>query len=141
MARVREWRRRSMGHRVRRAAVHLTAVVLAASGFVAIVASPASASVCNWYWQDKDPGSSQVINPVSGISGIAMRDGPQSYCGLITRVPWWNWVALDCFVHDGQNINGITTWSHVRYSNGGPVYQGWISDYYLSGLGSNFNCA
>ena len=129
-----------MGLSMRRLGVHLAAFVLAASGTLAAVASPASAA-CSWYWKDKDPGASQVVNPVSGFSGIAMRDGPWSYCSLITRVPWGHWVALDCFVHDGQNINGINTWSHVRYSNGGPVDQGWINDYYLSGLGSGFNCA
>jgi hypothetical protein len=126
---------------MRRLAVRIAAIVLVASGTAAAVSSPASAGLCNWYWQDKDPGSAQVIHPVSGFSGIAMRDGPRSDCSLITRVPWGHWVALDCFVHGGQNINGITTWSHVRYSNGGPVYWGWISDYYLSGLGSNYNCA
>jgi hypothetical protein len=41
---------------------------------------------------------------------------------------------------DGQNVNGVTSWSHVRFSNGGPVYCGWISDYHLSNLGSHFWC-
>jgi hypothetical protein len=119
-------------------------LVLTLSALAPASASPDSsrvASACSWYWQDRDPGSSQVIHPVSGFSGIAMRTGPQGYCDLVTRVPWGHWVTLDCFVHDGQNVNGVTTWSHVRYSNGGPVYEGWISDYYLSGLGSGFNCA
>jgi hypothetical protein len=68
-----------------------------------------------------------------------MRTGDASSCDLVTRVPWWHWVVLDCFVH-GESVNGVSTWSHVRYSNGGPVYSGWISDYYLSGLGSSFIC-
>ena len=134
-----------MRHIASRGAARLAALLMVAGGITTVTATaaaaPASASSCSWYWQDKDPGSSQVIHPVSGFSGIAMRTGPQGYCDLVTRVPWGHWVTLDCFVHDGQPVNGVTTWSHVHYSNGGPVYSGWISDYYLSGLGSGFNCA
>jgi hypothetical protein len=70
-----------------------------------------------------------------------MRTGPWSYCDVLTRVPWGHLVTLDCFVYGGQSVNGVTTWRHVRYGNGGPLYSGWISDYHLSGRGSNFNCA
>jgi hypothetical protein len=49
-------------------------------------------------------------------------------------------VVLDCYISDGQDVGGVTSWSHVRYSNGGPVYSGWISDHHLSGLGSNYRC-
>src|SRR4029079_16752965 len=68
-------RRHIVGFSMRRIAVSLAAIVLGVSGTVATVASPASAGLCSWSWQDKDPGSSQVINPVSGFNGIAMRDG------------------------------------------------------------------
>jgi hypothetical protein len=89
---------------------------------------------------DRDPGSEQVVNRVSGFSGIALKDGPQPYCDVLTRVPWGHWVALDCYVTNEQNVNGVTSWSHVRYGNGGPVYEGWISDYHLSNRGSNYAC-
>lgn len=124
--------------------------VLAACVALVVGGSPASAAAtpagppgtaaCSWHWVDRDPGSAQVVNPVSGFTGIALRDGPWSYCSVLTRVPWGHWVVLDCFIADGQNVNGVTSWSHVRYSNGGTPASGWISDYHLSGLGSNYRC-
>lgn len=102
--------------------------------------APPGTAACSWFWADRDPGSAQVVNPVAGYTGIALRDGPWSYCSVLHRVPWGHWVVLDCYISDGQNVNGVTSWSHVRYSNGGPVYSGWISDYHLSDLGSHYRC-
>lgn len=64
-----------------------------------------------------------------------MRTGPGDNCNLIVRVPWTAWGDLNCFRY-GQTVNGVTTWSAVHYAQ----YFGWISDYYLSGRGSNFIC-
>lgn len=126
---------------------HLLAVVVAAAGLMiggpvapASAAPSQPAAACSWYSANLDPGSAQIVNPVSGFSGIAMRDGPWSYCTLITRVPWGHWVTLDCYIADGQSVSGVTSWSRVRYSNGGPVSYGWIADYHLSGRGSNYRC-
>jgi hypothetical protein len=115
------------------------ALILASGVAVPASASPVEAAACGQGWRNADPKSSQVVNRVSGYTGVAMRTGASGSCGLITRVPWGHWVALDCFV-PGDSVNGVTTWSHVLYNNGGPTYQGWISDYYLSDLGSTFRC-
>jgi hypothetical protein len=128
-----------------RAFIRLLIIAMASTGLLVVgsTASAASAGAmapCEWHWVDRDPYSAQVVNRVSGYPGIALRDGPRSDCSVLTRVPWGHWVALDCFIADGQNVNGVTSWSHVRYSNGGPVYHGWISDYHLSDLGSHFRC-
>ena len=48
----------------------------------------------------------EVIHPVGGYSGIAMRTGAYQTCDLVTRVPWGNWVTLDCYVDNGDTING-----------------------------------
>jgi hypothetical protein len=115
------------------------AVVCAPSAAAAPAEQPGTAA-CSWFWADRDPGSAQVVNRVDGYPGIALRDGPWSYCNVLHRVPWGHWVVLDCYISDGQEVNGVKSWSHVRYSNGGPVYSGWISDHHLSGLGSNYRC-
>ncbi|MCP2245572.1 hypothetical protein [Lentzea aerocolonigenes] len=116
------------------------ALVLGSGAVVQANASPAGVSAaCGQGWSNVDPKSSQVVNRVSGYSGVAMRTGASGGCGLIIRVPWGHWVALDCFV-PGDSVNGVSTWSHVLYNNGGPTYQGWISDYYLSERGSTFRC-
>jgi hypothetical protein len=125
---------------LRRLAISAAVSIVAAAGVTALDASPAAAGTCSWHWSDRDPGSEQVVNRVSGFSGIALKDGPQPYCNVLTRVPWGHWVALDCYVTNEQNVNGVTSWSHVRYGNGGPVYEGWISDYHLSNRGSNYAC-
>jgi hypothetical protein len=119
------------------------AAAVPARGAVAATSSSgdSAADLCTGFsWSDRDPGSAQIVNPVSGISGVAMRTGPHTYCDLEYRVPWTHWVVLDCYT-SGSTVNGVSTWSHVRYNNGGPVvYSGWISDYHLSDRGSNFRC-
>jgi hypothetical protein len=123
------------------AAVMLAAMLPGAQPAAAAASSAGrSASPCPGFsWSDRDPGSAQTVNPVKGYNGVNMRTGPHPYCDFVHQVPWTYWVVLDCFT-TGSTINGVSTWSHVRYSNGGPVYSGWIADYHLSGLGSNYRC-
>jgi hypothetical protein len=127
-----------------------TSVLLAsAAGGVALLASPASAHTaphnkpgnasptvtCGPSAPDRDPGTAHTVNQESGFSGPAMRTGPGGNCTLLTRVPWGNTVSLACY-RSGDSVNGVTTWSAVHYGQ----YFGWISDYYLSGRGSNYAC-
>ena len=67
---------------------------------------------------------------------VALRTGPGSNCNLIVRVPWSAWVDLNCY-RLGESVHGFTTWSAVHYAQ----YFGWISDYHLSGGGTNRPCA
>lgn len=114
----------------------LAAVLLATAGVSIITTSPASAVACGPSAPDLDNRTAQVIRPVSGFpTGVAMRTGPGSNCGLIVRVPWSAWVDLNCFRH-GESVNGLDTWSAVHYAQ----YFGWISDYHLSGTGAAFIC-
>lgn len=126
--------------RMRKIGISAAAVLLSTVGLGVIHAPSAMASPCSWYWRDIDTGSEQVIHPVSGYSGIAMRTGAYQACDLITRVPWGSWVTLDCYVDNGDFINGNPRWTHVRYGNGGPLYSGWIASYYLSNGGSKKSC-
>lgn len=126
---------------IRKIEISAVAALLSTVGLSIVHASPAVASPCSWYWQDIDTGSEQVIHPVSGYPGIAMRTGAYQTCDLVTRVPWGNWVTLDCYVNNGDPVNGVSKWSHVRYGNGGPLYSGWINNYYLSNGGSKKNCS
>lgn len=99
-------------------------------------AVPAPASVtCGPSAPDYDPGTATTVNQVPGFTGPAMRTGPGGNCTLLTRVPWGNSVALNCW-RFGDTVNGVSTWSAVHYGQ----YFGWISDYYLSGRGSNYYC-
>jgi hypothetical protein len=122
------------------AAALVLALPLAQPAAAAGRSSGSAAAACSGYsWSDRDPGSAQVINKVQGLDGVNMRNGSASYCDWVTTVPWFHWVVLDCYT-SGTTVNGVSTWSHVRYSNGGPVHSGWISDYYLSDRGSNYRC-
>jgi hypothetical protein len=117
----------------------LAAVLLATAGASIISTSPASAAAavtCGPSAPDLESATAQVIHPVSGYNGVALRTGPGSNCTLIVRIPWTAWVDLNCFRH-GESVNGIDTWSAVHYAQ----YFGWIADYYLSGDGAHFICA
>ncbi len=121
----------------------IAATTLAIAGFSVATASPALATAspavaavtCGPSAPDYDPYSAQAVNQVSGYSGPAMRTGPGGNCQLLTRVPWGNWVSLNCY-RFGDTVNGVSTWSAVHYGG----YFGWVSDYYLSGRGSNYAC-
>jgi hypothetical protein len=97
-------------------------------------AAPAAVT-CGPSAPDRDPGTAYTTNYESGFSGPAMRTGPGGNCTLLTRVPWGNTVSLNCW-RIGDTVNGVSTWSAVHYGG----YFGWISDYYLSGRGSNYAC-
>ena len=45
-------------------------------------------------------------------------------------------MTLNCYVNNGGTEHGVSTWSRVRYSNGGPLPSDWIKYYYLSNGGS-----
>ncbi|MEU8258116.1 SH3 domain-containing protein [Micromonospora inaquosa] len=101
--------------------------LVAALGVAVISESPAAAS-CSHSWADEDLGSAQVVG---AGSGLALRSGPHTSCSLIHRIPNGHWVSFDCW-DTGDVISGTSFWAHVRYGNGGPVYQGWVSEHYLS---------
>jgi hypothetical protein len=124
-----------------RAVVQFFVVLLAAAGVSVVHTEPAAAACTYSNHPNLDPGSSQVVNPVAGFSGIAMRDGPWQYCDVKYRVPWYGWVDLYCWTN-GQDVNGQSTWSYVRYNDGASGDRvGWINDYYLSGNGSSRYCS
>jgi len=119
------------------------AVVVVATGGVSIAgASPASAAVtCGPSAPDRDPNDVQIVNrEASQPTGVAMRTGPGTNCGLIVRVPWGAWGDLNCY-RLGESVHGYTTWSAVHYAQ----YFGWINDYYLrerdGQKGSTHGCA
>ncbi len=129
---------------LRKFGLGIAAAILAVAGFTVATASPAAAAAaspavaavtCGPSAPDYDGGTAQAVNPVSGYSGPAMRTGPGTNCQLLTRVPWYNWVSLNCY-RFGDTVNGVSTWSAVHYGG----YFGWVSDYYLSGRGSNYAC-
>ena len=130
-----------MQTRLRRIGVGLAAALLAVTGVSVGTASSASAAsyTCGPSAPDLDTKTSQVIHPVSGYSGAAIRTGPGSNCPMLNnnnlRIPWNAWVDLNCFRH-GQSVNGDDTWSAVHYAQ----WFGWVADYYLSNDGSSFNC-
>jgi hypothetical protein len=99
-------------------------------------AAPAVAAVtCGPSAPDRDSSTSQVINQEPGFSGPAMRTGPGTNCPILIRVPWGTVVPLNCF-RSGDTVNGISTWSAAHYAG----KFGWVSDYYLSHLGSFSPC-
>lgn len=114
----------------------LAVAMLAAAGVSAATASPATAEVpCGPAAPDRDSGSAQVVNPVSGYVGPAMRTGPGFNCDILVRPPWGAVVPMNCY-RPGDTVNGVSTWTAVHYGN----YFGWVSDYHLSGRGSNYRC-
>jgi hypothetical protein len=130
-----------MHTRLRKIGIGLAAVVLATVGVSVGTTSAASAAsyTCGPSAPNLDSHTSQVIHPVSGYTGAAIRTGPGSNCPLLQgniRVPWSAWVDLNCFRH-GQSVSGTDTWSAVHYAQ----YFGWVSDYYLSNGGASFICA
>ncbi|MBQ0902386.1 SH3 domain-containing protein [Micromonospora sp. U21] len=110
--------------------------LVAAAGIVAVTSAPANAN-CSHAWSDKDYGSNRVQD--AGSTGLALRTGPHTSCGLVTRIPTGHWVTLDCQGY-GDYINGWNGWTHVRYGNGGPTYSGWVFDHYLDDGGSYIDC-
>jgi hypothetical protein len=75
----------------------------------------------------------------AGSTGIARRIGPHTSCILLSRIP--NGRQLDMWRWDyGENVNGVSTWSWVRYQPGGTAYYGYVSDYYLTNRGANIRC-
>lgn len=68
-----------------------------------------------------------------------MRTGPHNGCTRVFTVPDGHWVVNYCFTQ-GDEVNGRDTWSWSRYSNGGPVYYGWIPDAFLRDHGSSTEC-
>jgi hypothetical protein len=96
---------------------------------------PITAVTCGPSAPDRDSGVSVVRNPESGFSGPAMRTGPGTNCGLLTRPPWGSTVSLNCY-RFGDTYKGYSTWTAVHYGN----YFGWINDYFLSGDGSFQAC-
>lgn len=97
--------------------------------------SAAPAVTCGPSAPDLDGHTATTAHTDSGFSGPAMRAGPGGNCALLTRVPWGDTVSLNCY-RSGDHVGDATTWSAVHYRQ----YFGWISDYYLSGYGSNFAC-
>ncbi|NGY65875.1 hypothetical protein G7043_44010 [Lentzea sp. NEAU-D13] len=126
-----------MGTRLRKFGAGLAAFMLATTGASIFTASPAVAAVpCGPSAPDKDTRIAQTVNKDPRFPlGVQMRTGPGLNCDPIVRVPWEAWVDLNCF-RRGDSVNGVTTWSAVRFAQ----HFGWISDYHLSGQGSNFNC-
>lgn len=126
-----------MSARLRKFGAGLASFTLAAAGASIFTASPAVAAVpCGPSAPDKDTRIAQTVNRVPSVPlGVWMRTGPGLNCSGIVQVPWGAWVDLNCF-RRGDSVNGVTTWSAVRFAQ----YFGWISDYHLSGQGSSFNC-
>lgn len=124
---------RKVLHRV---GVGIATVLLTIASASVAIASPAPASVtCGPSAPDRDPYAAQIINPVSGYPGPAMRTGPGLNCTLLVRPPWGAWVPMNCY-RFGDTANGVSTWTAVHYAG----YFGWVNDYYLSGRGSNYAC-
>ena len=80
-------------------------------------------------------GMAEVINPVSGYSGPAMRTGPGHNCTVLIRPAWGAWLPMNCYRY-GDSVNGVSTWTAVHYGG----HFGWVSDYHLSGNGSIYPC-
>jgi hypothetical protein len=117
--------------------VSLTVAVLATAGVSVATASPAIAAVpCGPSAPDRDPGSAQVVNPVSGYPGPAMRTGPGLNCGILIRPPWGAVVPMNCYRVGDTGAGDVRTWTAVHYGG----HFGWVNDYYLSDRGSNYAC-
>src|SRR5262249_25546909 len=124
---------RKVLHRI---GVVIATVLLANAGSSFATASPASSDVtCGPSAPNRDPYASQIINPVRGCPGPAMRTGPGLNCNILVRPPWGTWVPMNCY-RVGDWANGVNTWTAVHYAG----YFGWVNDYYLSGRGSNYSC-
>jgi hypothetical protein len=119
-------------------AVKLVGILVVGLGIVAVTSSPASATCSNHATPtNKDPGTEFVTG--AGSTGLARRLGPHTSCILLSRIP--NNRQLDMWCWDyGDNINGVNTWSWVRYAPGATSYYGWVSDYYLTNRGALFRC-
>jgi len=68
-----------------------------------------------------------------------MRAGPHIGCDLIRRIPNGHMMDMHCYTV-GETVFGVSTWSFVRYNNGGGDWFGWVSDYYLTNRGSTRLC-
>lgn len=124
---------RKVPHRI---GVGFAAALLAVAGGLVATGSPASADVtCGPPAPDKDHYMAEVINPVSGFRGPAMRTGPGHNCTVLIRPAWGAFVPMNCYRY-GDSVNGVSTWTAVHYGG----HFGWISDYHLSGNGSIYPC-
>jgi hypothetical protein len=119
-------------------ALKVVGMLVLSLGLVVGVPSPASATCSNHPTpRNLDPGYESVTG--AGTTGVARRAGPHTSCILWSRIP--NGRQLDMWCWDyGENINGVSTWSWVRYQPAGTSYYGWVSDYYLTNRGALFRC-
>ncbi|MDG4830546.1 hypothetical protein O7627_14720 [Solwaraspora sp. WMMD1047] len=117
--------------RIRFVAALMVAAVLATLGVVTAGGTPASANCTSHVSYNHDNGSDLIVD--AGSTGLALRQGPHTSCGLIRRIT--GWVDLRCWDY-GDVINGHNSWSNVRWGN----YQGWVSDAYLLNNGSTVYC-
>jgi hypothetical protein len=88
-------------------------ILVVSLGIVTVTSAPASATCSNHATPtNKDPGTEFVTG--AGSTGVARRLGPHTSCILLSRIP--NNRQLDMWCWDyGDNINGVNTWSWVRY--------------------------
>ncbi|MEV4709471.1 hypothetical protein [Actinoplanes sp. NPDC049316] len=116
----------------------LTGTTLAFAAAAVALTGTAAQADCSHRSADLDYGSDQVV-AAAGTSGEAIRTGPHVGCSRVITLATGRWVTLDCYT-EGDTVAGRDTWSRVRYSNGGPVYQGWLPDSRLREHGAQEEC-
>lgn len=123
--------------RLRKFAIQAALVLAASTGVVAVSGTPSMAS-CTHSWRNGPTIQFEsVVN--AGSTGVALRSGPHTSCTLYMRIPNGHQMEMYCYT-SGDNINGISTWSYVRYNPGSGNNFGWVSDYYLTNHGAFDAC-
>lgn len=113
-------------------------VLAAALGFAVVIpASPAAASCSHVHSDLSSNGYIQIT-----AESVAMRTGPHTSCGLITRWYTGDYMYPHCYIVGDSVKRGtvtFSTWSWVSLAAHGDP-EGWVSDAYLSGGGANTRC-
>ena len=118
-------------------ALKVVGMVVLGLGIVGVTPAPALATCSNHATPTNKDSTNQYVVGASG--GLARRIGPHTYCAVLSYIPNGSYLDMWCWDY-GDNINGVSTWSWVRYYRSGTNYYGYVSDYYLSNGGAWVRC-